>query len=73
MCVCVNMRVEYIELPAVCVMLCHSLVSRLMGDTRLWQPPPLIFWGQKKKNLMSDLFAIKNQTFIVLEIMLLPV
>lgn len=47
-CVCVNMHVEYIELPAVCVMLCHSLVSRLMGDTRLWQPPPLIFWGQKK-------------------------
>lgn len=28
---------------------------------------------KKKKNLMSDLFAIKNQTFIVLEIMLLPV
>lgn len=35
------------ELPAVCVMLCHSLVSRLMGDTLLWQPSPLIFWEQK--------------------------
>ena len=27
------------------------------------------FLGTKKNNLMSDLFAIKNQTFIAFEIM----
>lgn len=40
---CENSR----ELPEVCVLLCHSLVSRLVGDTLL--PPPLIFWKQQRQ------------------------